>query len=134
MTSMIDVVFLLLTFFVMTFKIIIPEGDINVTMSPQGQQQVADVPNDPLKIRLFADAEGDLSAIQLNEEDIDSTAVLQQRVSAFSLQKPDLEIVIYSDEHLHYKHLIAAFTAVNAEIREGEIRTICDHIQFARQQ
>ncbi len=32
MTAMIDIVFLLLIFFVMTFKVLAPEGDFNVKM------------------------------------------------------------------------------------------------------
>jgi biopolymer transport protein ExbD len=133
MTPMIDVVFLLLTFFVMTFKIIIPEGDFNVHMAPQGEQQAAEVPDEPLQVRLLADAEGLLSAIQLNEEAVENYDVLRQRVSAVSATNPDVEVVIFPDEHLRYEYLIRAMTAVNGEIREGNIRTICDNIKFARQ-
>jgi biopolymer transport protein ExbD len=133
MTPMIDVVFLLLTFFVMTFKIIIPEGDFNVQMSPEGEQQAADVPEEPLQVRLLADSEGVLSVIQLNEEDIDNFDVLRQRVSVVSLTKPNLEVVIFPDEHLRYEYVIKAMTAVNGEIREGQLRKICDNIKFARQ-
>ena len=38
MTAMIDIVFLLLVFFVMTFKIIAPEGDFNIKMPAQAAQ------------------------------------------------------------------------------------------------
>ena len=133
MTPMIDVVFLLLTFFVMTFKIIIPEGDFNVQMSAQGQQQPVDVPAEPVQVRLLADASGSLSAIQLDGEDIDNFNLLRRRVSIMSLTNPDLEVVLFADGHLRYDYVIKALTAINGEIRDGQIRKICDQIKFARQ-
>ena len=133
MTPMIDVVFLLLTFFVMTFKIIIPEGDFNVKMSAQGPQQPADVPTDPVQVRLLADADGLLAAIQLNDETIGNFDLLRQRMLAASWANPHLEVVLFPDEHLRYEYVIKAVTAVNGEIREGQIRKICDSIKFARQ-
>ena len=42
MTPMIDIVFNLLIFFVMTFKITAPEGDFNVKMPAQAAQGVPD--------------------------------------------------------------------------------------------
>jgi len=133
MTPMIDVVFLLLTFFVITFKIVIPEGDFNVQMSAQGPQQPEPAPADPVQVRLLADADGLLSAIQLNDENIDNFDILRQRVLAISWANPNLEVVLFPDEHLRYEYVIKAVTAVNGEIREGQIRKICDKIKFARQ-
>jgi len=133
MTPMIDVVFLLLIFFVLTFKIVVPEGDFNVKMSPQGQKQFVETTLDPVQIRLIADAEGVISAIQLNGENMDNFDLLRQRVSAIVSTNPDLEIVLFPDEHLHYEYVIQAITAVNGEFREGQIRKICDNIKFVRQ-
>ena len=133
MTPMIDVVFLLLTFFVMTFKIIIPEGDFNLEMSPQGEQQAAVAMTEPVQVRLLADANGLLSAIQLNGEDINNFDLLRQRVSAIGFANPDLEVVLFADEHLRYEYLIKAVTAVNGEIHDGHLHKICDKIKFARQ-
>jgi biopolymer transport protein ExbD len=133
MTPMIDVVFLLLTFFVMTFKIIVPEGDFNVQMSPMGQAQPSETNPDSVQIRLLAHADGSLSAILLNDENIEHFDLLRQRVSAISLTKPNLEVVLFSDEHLHYEHGINAITAINGEVHEGKIRKICNNIKFARQ-
>ena len=133
MTPMIDVVFLLLTFFVLTFKIIVPEGNFNIQMVPQGHAKPAEVPHDPVQVRLLAGENGLISEIQLNGEKIESFDLLRQRVSAIASANPDLEIVLYPDDHLHYEYLIRAVTAVNGEFHEGQIRKICDHIQFARQ-
>ncbi len=58
MTPMIDVVFQLLTFFIMTFKITAPEGDFFIKM-PQAAPS-AGVPSDvqlpPIKVRMTAGA------------------------------------------------------------------------------
>ena len=68
MTSMIDVVFLLLIFFVMTFKIVELEGDFSVRMPLAGSDSMTMDPTDlPLKLRLQADENGKLTTMSLNE-------------------------------------------------------------------
>ena len=129
---MIDVVFLLLAFFVLTFRIIIPEGDFNVQMSPIGQAQFAATETDSLQIRLIAREEGSLAAIQLNGDPIEHFDQLQQRVSAMIRTKPDLEIELFPDEHLHYEYIIQAITAVSGEINEGQIQRTSRNIRFIR--
>jgi biopolymer transport protein ExbD len=119
---------------VLTFKIIVPEGDFNIRMSPMGQAQPAEAPDiDSVQVRLIADANGLLSSILLNDKDVENFDLLRQRVSALCLTKPDLEIVLCPDEHLHYEYFIQAITAVNGEWHEGRIRKICDNIKFARE-
>ena len=133
MTSMIDVVFLLLTFFVMTFKIIVPEGDFNVQMAPAGLRLPAEITADSVQVRLIADAAGRLSAIQLGNENVKDFDLLRKNVSEISLLKPDLEVVLFPDEHLRYDYVIKAVTAVNGELHEGQIRKICGSIKFRRE-
>ena len=59
MTSMIDIVFLLLIFFVMTFKIVEMEGDFSIRMPLASQNSGQVDPTDlPLKLRLRADDAG----------------------------------------------------------------------------
>ena len=133
MTPMIDVVFLLLTFFVLTFKIIVPEGSFNIRMLPMGQgKPVKTTDIDSVHVRLVADENGWLSSIQVNDEDVENFELLRLRVSAICVSKPDLEVVLCPDEHLHYEYFIRAITAVNGEWHEGRIRKICDNIKFAR--
>ena len=133
MTPMIDVVFLLLAFFVLTFRIIVPEGDFNVQMMPQGQAVSQDTDTDSVKIRLLAQADGSLSAILLEGEPVEYFEHLRQRVSVIVLRNPDLSVEMFPDEHLHYAHIIDAITAVNGEIRDGQIRKITDNIKFVRE-
>ena len=124
MTPMIDVVFLLLIFFVLTFKIVAPEGDFNVQMAPEGQALPIEISTDSVQIRLLADAEGLLSAIQLNSENVDNFDMLRQQISAICLTMPDLEVVLCPDEYLQYDYTMKAITAIN---------TICGNIKFARE-
>jgi len=135
MTPMIDVVFLLLTFFVLTFKIIIPEGDFNIRMSQTGQVQGHEIDIDSVQVRLIAHENGALSTIQLNGADIAAAnfELLRRLVSDISLANPDLEVELFPDEHLRYEYVIRAITAVNGEIHDGQIRKICDKIKFVRE-
>ena len=132
MTPMIDVVFLLLTFFVLTFKIIVPEGDFNVQMSAAGQAVPVNIEGNSIQVRLIANAEGRLAEIRLDDEEIENFDLLRRRVSIIVLTKPDLEVVLCPDEHLYYEYVIGAISAVNAEFHEGQIRKICENIKFAR--
>lgn len=134
MTPMIDVVFTLLTFFIMTFQVINPEGDFNVLMSQKEQQaENAMVDSDWVQVRLLAKADGSLSAILVDGEGIENFDLLRQHVSAISWAKPELEVELFPDENLRYEYVVRAITAVNGEMRQGQIRTICDKIKFVRQ-
>ena len=82
MTSMIDVVFQLLAFFVMTFQIVAPEGDFNIRMPTPGTSAeptpVALVP--PLRVRLHADDSGQLASIELADRRLGSMDALRTQV------------------------------------------------------
>ena len=133
MTPMIDMVFLLLTFFVLTFRVFTPEGDFNVQMSLTGQAMPVESTDESVQVRLVADAEGMLSAIQLNGENIENFDILRQRMAAIGLASPDLEVVLFLDDHLRYEYVVKAMTAVSGELHEGQIRRISRNIKFARQ-
>ena len=84
MTSMIDIVFLLLIFFVMTFKIVEMEGDFSIRMPLAGDGAAADPTDLPLKLRLRADANGSLTSMSLNEINL-GTNFDQLRANVVSL-------------------------------------------------
>ena len=71
MTPMIDVVFQLLTFFMLTLKTVIVEGDFNIKM-PLGASAGAaeDIPLPPLTVRMEATPEGGLAGVRLGERGI----------------------------------------------------------------
>ena len=69
MTPMIDIVFQLLIFFIMTFKIVSIEGDFNIKMPLAGTSEAlqSDVLIPPMKVKLAADDLGDLKSIKMND-------------------------------------------------------------------
>jgi len=70
MTPMIDIVFQLLVFFIMLFKIVLPEGDFNLKMPAGAPREGAPDPDQlpPMKLHLFSHPSGYLRGIQLNEK------------------------------------------------------------------
>ena len=141
MTSMIDIVFLLLVFFVMTFKISAQEGDFSVKMPAKGDGAQADTTLLPLKLRLRADANGNLQEIVLN----DSMSFGQdwERLRGYVVELvgdetgpsddegPEVEIDL--DYDLHYVHVIEAITAVTGYRSGNDIVRLIDRIKFAPQ-
>ena len=79
MTPMIDVVFQLLTFFMLTLKTVIVEGDFNIKM-PLGASAGAaeDIPLPPLQVRLTATPEGRLAGVRLGEQSLVGPQLLEQ--------------------------------------------------------
>ena len=79
MTPMIDVVFQLLTFFMLTLKTVIVEGDFNIKM-PLGAAAGAaeDIPLPPLQVRPTATPEGRLAGVRLGEQPLVGPELLGQ--------------------------------------------------------
>lgn len=139
MTSMIDIVFLLLVFFVMTFKISAQEGDFNVKMPLQGDGAPADTTQLPLKLRLKSDGNGRIQEIVLNESL--SFGTDWQKLRNYVLQMvgdqagptegegPEVEIDL--DYDLHYVHVIESVTAVTGYRDGDEVVKLIDRIKFA---
>ena len=140
LTPMIDVVFQLLAFFVITFKIVAPEGDFNIRMplavvdgmSFNEEIQV------PVKIHLSADDHGHLQAIQLGTRNLaPNPTLLRQEVMAMlgqdATQSPlDLmEIELSCDYQLEYRHVIATITAVSGyRDQDRKIIKLFERIKF----
>ena len=83
MTPMIDVVFQLLTFFMLTLKTVIVEGDFNIRM-PLGASAGAaeDNPIPPLIVKMTANGEGYLTGVQLGGRSVVGQEVLDQLATA----------------------------------------------------
>ena len=69
MTPMIDIVFQLLVFFIMTFNVVAQEGDFNIRMPAVGapQEQLEEIEKQTLKVRMRANDAGELIELKLNE-------------------------------------------------------------------
>lgn len=145
MTSMIDIVFLLLVFFVMTFKIVDQEGDFTVRMplADQNQGPSVDDPQLPLTLRLVADDNGTLTSMRLNEVELGADAQAFEKLrgmivglvgdtsgpEASDVEKPELEID--TDYNLRYENIIKAITAVSGYSVGDETVKLIEKIKFA---
>lgn len=139
LTSMIDVIFLLLIFFVMTFKIAAQEGDFNVKMPIGGGAGAQDNTNIPIKLRLRASGEGELAEIVVN--DSLSFGNDWQKLRAYVLdltggnapptpeEGPEVEIDL--DYNLRYEYVIEAVTAVTGQRVGDEVKRLVERIKFA---
>lgn len=145
MTSMIDIVFQLLVFFIMTFKITAMEGDFNVKMPrASSQNDSIDTPFDePIKIELKADEDGSILDIIVDGE---SKGTSFQTLANFIAAKAgppgperdrivsEKEVEFDCDYDLKYMEVIAAITAVSGKRRaDGEIEKLFEKIKFKDQ-
>ena len=140
MTSMIDIVFLLLVFFVMTFKIVELEGDFSIRMPLAGSGPATVDPTDlPLKLRLRADENGKLVSMTLNEIDlgVDFDQLRSNVVALIGTTAPvegeeGPEIEIDTDYNLRYEYVIQSITAVSGYKDGNEIVKLIEKIKFAK--
>ncbi|QDT65850.1 ExbD/TolR family protein [Calycomorphotria hydatis] len=143
MAPMIDVVFQLLIFFMLTLKIIEPEGDFNINM-PIGQaSQTPDEPPPPaIKVRLKANEEGQLAVLELNRRPLGNGAASFQRLNGEILRmlgnpndpaNDDLEVEIDADYNLDYRYTVEAISAVRGRLdpKSGQVVSYVEKIKFA---
>lgn len=139
MTPMIDVVFQLLAFFIMTLKIVTLEGDFNIKMpaaAREGPTNAPDLP--PMVVRLVADDAGDLAGLALEGNSFGSFADLNRRIIEIvgndrgpgSIAE-SAEIEIDADYHLKYQHTVEAITAVSGYVTpDGHVVKLIEKIKF----
>lgn len=152
MTSMIDIVFLLLSFFVITYKTPQVEGDFNIRMPAQSQSlQVSSLDDlTPITVKLSSDAAGNLTGIHFGNQSlgtdmnflrqavfkyvqegdpIDFTAAVQQNI--LPKFRTDFELEIDCDPQLLYKYEMMAITAVTGYINsENQTIKLVEKIKF----
>ena len=145
MTPLIDVVFLLLTFFIMTFKIVMPEGEFAVRMPLTGDTAQASpqtpLPVEPIRVRIIADAAGNLADIQVGSVKV-GTQPGRLREQIIKLVGPTptkeerekLEAILDPDRKLKYQYAFDAFTEVTGYLSEGQVVPLIDNINFADKQ
>lgn len=141
MTPMIDIVFQLLVFFIMTFKIVSQEGDFNIKMPLAAP--AAGAPDDlqlpPMKVRLRAGGGGVLAGMSLNDQGVGTMEDLRLRIIGVvgddrgpgSVQET-AEVELDCDYGLRYEHVIQAITAVSGYIDDaGNVVKLVEKIKFA---
>ena len=141
MTPMIDIVFQLLVFFIMTFKIVVPEGDFNIKMPVSAPSAGPPDPNQlpPIKIRLRADAGGSLNSIQVNQTVAgDFDGLRNQMISIVGPERgpgsiaETTEVEIDCDYDLKYQYVMQAITHISGfRNDQGEIVKLIEKIKFS---
>ncbi len=142
MTPMIDIVFQLLVFFIMTFKIVSQEGDFNIKM-PLAAPSEGLPPEDklpPMKVRLIASPSGELAQIKLNDNNFNVSfvslhdyiiGVIGDERGPGSTQET-AEIELDCDYNLKFEHVIQAITAVSGFVdADGNIVKLIEKIKFS---
>jgi biopolymer transport protein ExbD len=141
MTPMIDIVFQLLIFFIMTFKIVVPEGDFNIRM-PIAAPSEGDPDPDllpPITVRLLATGTGHLSSIRMNEKDLGrnfKALNMEMRQIVGDSTGPNIgdaaEVEIDADYALRFEYVMDTITAVSGYVgSEGNIIKVVEKIKFA---
>lgn len=138
MAPMIDIVFQLLAFFIMTFKVVAVEGDFYVQMPPPGPSQGAAAEAIPtsLRIRLTADAAGEIAGIDLDGLRFASFQDLNKHVADLVADAGELaeaiEVELDADFALQYRYTMAAVSAVSGyRTPEGRTVQLIEKINFA---
>ncbi len=144
MSSMIDVVFQLLIFFMLTLKIIEPEGDFDINMplgAPAQSSLEPDLP--PLKVRMIADANGQLAQLTFNGRDMGNGSAAFQRLNMEVLKAVNAlraagpanvdkqEVEIDPDYGLDYSNIIAAISACSGKMENKKMIRYISRIKFA---
>ena len=153
MTPMIDIVFQLLVFFIMTFKIVTPEGDFNIKMPKDApSDKIIDDMNVPIVIALKADGNGDLTHAKMDDATISGSgsslsenhaaifAQLRQRVRNLvpdaggpGAEPSEQEVELDCDTNLKFKYVIDAITAVSGYVDENKrVKKIIEKIKFSK--
>ncbi len=140
MTPMIDIVFQLLVFFIMSFKIVAQEGDFNIRMPLAAVRE--GLPDDtdllPLRVTLRAAEDGRLASIQLNDNSFSSFAELHNYVIGIvggddPSVRQNAEVELDCDYNLHYEHVIQAITSVSGYVDSatGQVVRLVEKIKFS---
>ena len=146
MTAMIDIVFQLLVFFIMTFKITAMEADFNIRMpiaSKTPPEEQFDVNPQVIFVNLRAGAERGLAGIDveynLTSKSFDDknmysqlTSFVEESITTEGDPSSDeeFEVEFTIAQELKYGFTVQAIEAVSGKIVNGKIKTLIEKIKF----
>jgi biopolymer transport protein ExbD len=140
MTPMIDIVFQLLTFFIMTLKVAEVEGDFNIKMPLAAPRAGVPDPNQlpPMKLRMRSDEAGNLVELAMNERVFSGAqrfAQLHNHIAGVvgdGSLAASAEVELDCDYALKYEYVVEAITAVSGSIgADGQVVKLVEKIKFA---
>ena len=130
LTAMIDVVFLLLIFFVMTFRVVVSEGDFYIRApAATAETETVDITFDvPIQIVLNAGPTGQLTGISVDGVSVGGVGELANAIRG-RLQPQDefmadITAIIRCDQALRYEHTIQVLAIVHGPHAEPLIENI----------
>ena len=138
MTPMIDVVFQLITFFMLTLKTVITEGDFDIRM-PLGASAGAAAEDQlpPIRVRMTAGPGGERTGLTMNGQPIGDCEELRRRIVDLVGAGPGsnadkAEVELDCDPNLTYDNVIGAVTAVSGQVQpDGTVVELIKKIKFA---
>lgn len=125
MTPMIDIVFQLMAFFLMTFKVATVEGDFDLKLPKADRVASGPSLRERITVRLEADTSGDLAYLQIQSGPRlaarrDAPSPLRalgehldrRSAEARAAGQDEPEIELDADDGLRYEHIVATIEAV----------------------
>jgi biopolymer transport protein ExbD len=144
MTAMIDIVFQLLVFFIMTFKVVAMEGDFDVKMplaSKNPEQSIDQVFPDLITVKILAGTNGNINSIIVNDNETFSdedmyknlTTLIEERIAAEGDPEKAAETEVEFDiaYSLKYRYTVQAIESVSGRILpDGSIKKLIQKVKF----
>ena len=145
MTAMIDIVFQLLVFFIMTFKVTAMEADFNIRMPSVSEQTPEPDENFPtiIEVSLKANSDRNLNRIEVNNGGPSTnftgtdmyrqlTGFVEKTINQESdpSSQDEIEVEFDIDESLRYRFTVQGIEAVFGRIENGEVFKLVEKIKF----
>jgi biopolymer transport protein ExbD len=147
MTAMIDVVFQLLVFFILTFKLVVREGDFSVQMplaAPETPVETMENLTTLISVRLSAADNGEIGSITVDDSvqtsQLSGPNMFRQLTdlvegvlagNADPSAENDVEVEFDFDYNLKYQYAVKAIGAVSGKILPDEtVKTLVEKIKF----
>ncbi len=141
MAPMIDVVFQLLIFFMLTLKIVEPEGDFSINM-PIGapSEPTNELPLPDLKVKMVSDQNGNLVSLMLGERPLGNGPQAFERLNGEILKitggagevASEQQVEIDADYNLRYEYGIQCIGACTGRIQDGKLVRYIEKIKFTQ--
>lgn len=110
MTALLDVIFILLVFFLLTANAATQALTVTLPTDTLGQTQAIEV-NQSITITLFADEQ----RWGVNQQSFNSWPQARQQLLSLLAQQPDAQIILAGDQQVSLQKLLAVFTWLQSQ-------------------
>ena len=138
MTPMIDMVFQLLIFFILMFKIVAPEGDFSIKMPVGGGAGDGDPPQS-VYVRLYADSKGNLTEVVIGTHRFPGTTPGMRDLQNYArtqlgaggpIAAAATELELDCDYNLKYTNVIRIISHCTGYVENGRVVKLAEKIKF----